>query len=246
MWCNFLLWFLISFSEGKLYSLFKLLNIKTGRAITQAVSRWLPTAAARVRAPGLVMLRIVVHNLAMDRFSPSTSVSPANHEIAPQSPSSIIWGWYNRPVVAAVPSGTQSHPTKKKKNHKQRLTVWIYIRLKPFTCFERDISTRNTNYVYFRSLGLIISAKSRISMPSHNTSACLYFSALKTVSNTESISKSHVSVINVAADWVKAKNKYNENSDLFMLSSNWVKKCQISINSIQRIIWIILSYRQLL
>jgi hypothetical protein len=25
--------------------------------------------------------------------------------IAPQSPSSIIWGWYNRPVVAAVPSG---------------------------------------------------------------------------------------------------------------------------------------------
>jgi hypothetical protein len=23
----------------------------------------------------------------------------------PQSPSSIIWGWYNRPVVAAVPSG---------------------------------------------------------------------------------------------------------------------------------------------
>jgi hypothetical protein len=25
--------------------------------------------------------------------------------IAPQPPSSIIWGWYNRPVVAVVPSG---------------------------------------------------------------------------------------------------------------------------------------------
>jgi hypothetical protein len=25
--------------------------------------------------------------------------------IAPQSQSPIIWGWYNRPVVAAVPSG---------------------------------------------------------------------------------------------------------------------------------------------
>jgi hypothetical protein len=25
--------------------------------------------------------------------------------VAPQSPSSIIWGWYNRAIVAAVPSG---------------------------------------------------------------------------------------------------------------------------------------------
>jgi hypothetical protein len=30
--------------------------------------------------------------------------------IAPQSPSSIIWGWYNRPVVAAVPSGLNLTP----------------------------------------------------------------------------------------------------------------------------------------
>jgi hypothetical protein len=34
--------------------------------------------------------------------------------IAPQSPSPIIWGWYNRPEVAAV-QGTQSHPTSNKK-----------------------------------------------------------------------------------------------------------------------------------
>jgi hypothetical protein len=24
---------------------------------------------------------------------------------SPSSPSSVIWGWYNRPVVATVPSG---------------------------------------------------------------------------------------------------------------------------------------------
>jgi hypothetical protein len=30
--------------------------------------------------------------------------------IAPKSPSSIIWGRYNRPVVAAVPSGLSLTP----------------------------------------------------------------------------------------------------------------------------------------
>jgi hypothetical protein len=34
--------------------------------------------------------------------------------IAPQSPSSIIWGLYNRPEVAAVPSGLGPTPLKKK------------------------------------------------------------------------------------------------------------------------------------
>jgi hypothetical protein len=33
--------------------------------------------------------------------------------ISPQSPSPIIWGWYNRPVVAAVP---KVPPHKLKKN----------------------------------------------------------------------------------------------------------------------------------
>jgi hypothetical protein len=35
--------------------------------------------------------------------------------IAPQSPSSIIWGWYNRPIVAAVPSGLSLTPLRIKK-----------------------------------------------------------------------------------------------------------------------------------
>jgi hypothetical protein len=30
--------------------------------------------------------------------------------IASQSPSSIIWGWYKRPVVAAVPCGLSLNP----------------------------------------------------------------------------------------------------------------------------------------
>jgi hypothetical protein len=32
--------------------------------------------------------------------------------VAPRAPSSIIWGWYNRPVVAAVPSGLSLTPLR--------------------------------------------------------------------------------------------------------------------------------------
>jgi hypothetical protein len=86
-----------------------------GRAIPEAVSRWLPTAAARVRAcvwscgicggqsgAGAGFLRVL-------RFSLPLFIPP----IAPQSPSSIIWGRYNRPVVAAVPSGLSLTPLRK-------------------------------------------------------------------------------------------------------------------------------------
>jgi hypothetical protein len=79
-----------------------------GRAIAQVVSRWLPTAAARVQArvwsygiyggqngAGADFLRVL-------RFPVPIFIPP----IAPKSPPSIIWGWYNRPVVAAVPSLT--------------------------------------------------------------------------------------------------------------------------------------------
>jgi hypothetical protein len=76
-----------------------------GRAIAQAVSRWLPTAAARVRArvwscgicgkqsgDGAGFLRVL-------RFPLPIFIT----RIAPQSSSSIIWGLYNRSEVAAVP-----------------------------------------------------------------------------------------------------------------------------------------------
>jgi hypothetical protein len=73
-----------------------------GRAIAQAVSRWFPTAVARVRArvrscgicggqngTGAGFLR-------EHQFSLPISIPP----IAPQSPSSIIRGWYNVDSVA--------------------------------------------------------------------------------------------------------------------------------------------------
>jgi hypothetical protein len=79
----------------------------SGRAIAQAVSPYLPTAAARVRAQvwscgicggqsgaGAGFLRVLWFPLPI--FIPP---------IAPQSPSSIIWGLYNRPEVAAVLNG---------------------------------------------------------------------------------------------------------------------------------------------
>jgi hypothetical protein len=83
-----------------------------GRAIAQAVSRWLPTAAARVRArirscgicggqsgAGAGFLRVL-------RFPLPIFIPP----ISPQLPPSIIWGRCNRPVVAAVPSGLSLTP----------------------------------------------------------------------------------------------------------------------------------------
>jgi hypothetical protein len=88
-----------------------------GRAVAQAVSRWIPTAAARVRARvwscGICggqndaeagFLRVLPFPLPI--FIPP---------IAPQSPSSNIWGLYNRPEVAAVPSGLSPTPLTKKK-----------------------------------------------------------------------------------------------------------------------------------
>jgi hypothetical protein len=89
-------------------------NYRKGSAIAQAVSLWLPTAAARVRArvwscricggqsgAGAGFLRVLRSPLPI--FIPP---------IAPQSPSSIIWGWYNRPIVAAVPSGLSPTPLR--------------------------------------------------------------------------------------------------------------------------------------
>jgi hypothetical protein len=70
----------------------RFIGVELGRAIAQAVSRWLPTAAARVRAPvwscricggqsgaGAGFLRVL-------RFSLLIFIPP----VAPQSPSSII------------------------------------------------------------------------------------------------------------------------------------------------------------
>jgi hypothetical protein len=95
-------------------SIIFLLSTLSSHAIAQVVSRWLPTAAARVPAwvrscricdgqsgTGTGFLRVLQSPLPI--FIPP---------IAPQSPSSIIWGWYNGPVVATVPSELSLTPLR--------------------------------------------------------------------------------------------------------------------------------------
>jgi hypothetical protein len=97
---------------------------RRGSAIIQAVSRRLPTEAARVRArvrlcgicggqsgTGEGFLRVLWFPLPI-RIPP----------IAPQSSSSssIIWGWYNRPNSGRSTKWTQSHPIHVRQ-------VYIYV-----------------------------------------------------------------------------------------------------------------------
>jgi hypothetical protein len=83
-----------------------------GHTIAQVVSHWIPTTAARVQAwvwscgicggengAGVGFLWALQFPLPI--FIPP---------ITPQSPSPIIWGCYNRPVVATVPSGLSLTP----------------------------------------------------------------------------------------------------------------------------------------
>jgi hypothetical protein len=48
------------------------------RAVARAASRWFPTSVARVRARDLFMWNLWWTKWRLGRFSPSTSVSPAN------------------------------------------------------------------------------------------------------------------------------------------------------------------------
>jgi hypothetical protein len=67
-----------------------------GRAVAQAVNRWLPTAAAPVRVRA-GMWGLWWTKWHWGRLSPSTSVSPANHS---NNFSIIIItrDWHNRPI----------------------------------------------------------------------------------------------------------------------------------------------------
>jgi hypothetical protein len=79
--------------NGKFYMLHALLTrylghfltSTEGRAIAQAVSRWLPTAAVRV------MWDLCWTKWRWGRFSPSTSVSPANLYSTSCSTNTIIY-----------------------------------------------------------------------------------------------------------------------------------------------------------
>jgi hypothetical protein len=86
-------------------------NVGLGRAIVQAVSRRLRTAAARVRVRvrscGICDLQsgTGARFLRGLRFPLPIRIPP----IASQS-SSTIWGWYNRPNSGRGTKWTQSHP----------------------------------------------------------------------------------------------------------------------------------------
>jgi hypothetical protein len=87
------------------------------RTIAQAVSRWPPTAATRVRAQdtssricggengtGAGFLRVLGFTLPI--LIPPT----ATHS------SSVIWGWYSRRISGRRAKWTQSQPTSRKKS----------------------------------------------------------------------------------------------------------------------------------
>jgi hypothetical protein len=91
--------------------------VPRGRAIAQAASRWLPTAAARVRARVWSSGICGGQNWRWGRFSPSSSVSPANLHSTNCSTITLIYhlGLYNRPEVAAIPGDVSPTPQKKKR-----------------------------------------------------------------------------------------------------------------------------------
>jgi hypothetical protein len=90
-----------------------LYGIGRGRAIVQAVSRRLPTAAARVRPCGICgghsgtgvgfFFRVL-------RFPLPIRIPPI-----PEQSIIIIWGWYNRSNSGRSTKWTQSHPMKEGK-----------------------------------------------------------------------------------------------------------------------------------
>jgi hypothetical protein len=61
---------------------------------------------------GFVVGKVALGHVFSEYFFPLPTFIPP---IAPQSPSSIIWGWYKMPVVAAVPSGLSLTPLRIKK-----------------------------------------------------------------------------------------------------------------------------------
>jgi hypothetical protein len=83
-----------------------------GRAIAQVVSRWLPTAAVWGLSLGLVMWDFVVDKVALGQVFSKYFGFPCQslfHQLLQKSSSSIIWGLYNRPEVAAVARDLSRH-----------------------------------------------------------------------------------------------------------------------------------------
>jgi hypothetical protein len=94
-----------------------------GRAIAQAVSRWLPTAAVRGSRPGLVTWDFVVDKVALGQVFSEYFGFPCQISIPPIAPKIILIhhrGLYNRPKWPQY-LGTQPHPTNNNNNKKKSI-----------------------------------------------------------------------------------------------------------------------------
>jgi hypothetical protein len=94
--------------------------------------------------------------------------------IAPQSPSSIIWGLYNRPEVAAVHSGLSPTPLKKSMDKIFPLTSTLKI----YPVRDDDVNHKKTIRLQRRSLCFFISlkmyARANLSPPHTHTYIYIY------------------------------------------------------------------------
>jgi hypothetical protein len=132
----------------------------SGRAITQAVTRWLSIAATRIQAPfrsygicggrsdtGAGFLRVFRFPLLI--LFPST---------APHSSSSIIQGWYIRPKSDQRTKWTSSHPTQIKNLRVMEgvgKSLPIYIRAPNYLTIYLYLNSLSLNLDWFFSfLGL--------------------------------------------------------------------------------------------
>jgi hypothetical protein len=130
MWSTHLGIFLLSYNRWYIY-------YSKGCAVAQAVSRWIPTAAARVRVrAGMGGLWWTKRH--WDRFPPSTSVFPANYHSTNFSIIIIAQSWHHRPVGGRSAEWTHldstPHYTSIKKN------IHIFPRS---TQLQTEMSTRN-------------------------------------------------------------------------------------------------------
>jgi hypothetical protein len=92
-----------------------LFNDTVGRAVAQAVRRWLPTSVARVRVRAA--REVCGDKAVLGRFSPSTSVSSANHS-TDVSIIIITRDWHNRPIGGRSAEWTQLDSTPHYTNFK--------------------------------------------------------------------------------------------------------------------------------
>jgi hypothetical protein len=142
-----------------------------GCAVAQAVSRWLPTAAARVCVRAACE-GFVVDKAALGRFSQSTSVSPANHSTN-FSIIIIIHGWHSgrsaewTQLVSTPKFSEKNCPSATFVHHKmphdqtrvwtlaaavgsRRLTcVGVYLLKERIYCSKANHAISNTFFLYF-------------------------------------------------------------------------------------------------